>query len=266
MPNCMGGTSFTAKRSELSCGARIHRGGYDGGMAVGKGQHFNEAGLKFLRGLKRNNDRDWFNARKGIYETELKAPMLAVIGEVNDALEGFAPEFVRDPAKIMMRIYRDTRFSKEKIPYKDHVAAWWARRGMEKTSGGGFYLDISPTRVMIAAGVYMPEREQLLAIRRHLLERHEEFRGILAGKKLKAAGLQPIERAMMTRPPKSFAGDHPAIDLVMQRQWGVAGELPAEVATSGSLVAEIVKRFKLAEPLVTFLNEPLVVTTRAPLF
>ena len=236
--------------------------GYDGEM----GSHFNEAGLKFLRGLKRHNEREWFNARKSVYESELKAPMLAVIGEVNEALEAFAPEFVRDPAKIMMRIYRDTRFSKNKLPYKDHVAAWWARRGMEKTSGGGFYLDVSPTQVMIAAGVYMPEREQLLAIRRHLVERHGEYRTILAGKKLKAAGMEPIERAMMTRPPKGFDAGHPSTDLVMQRQWGVAGHLPAEVSMSGALVGEILKRFKLASPLVSFLNEPLVSVVKAQLF
>jgi uncharacterized protein (DUF2461 family) len=71
---------------------------------------------------------------------------------------------------------------------------------------------------------------------------------------------------MMTRPPKGFAADHPAIDLVMQRQWGVAGKLPAEVAVSGTLVAEIVKRFKLAAPLVSFMNEPLVSAAKAPLF
>jgi uncharacterized protein (TIGR02453 family) len=230
------------------------------------GAHFSEAGFKFLRGLKRNNEREWFNARKAIYETELKAPMLAVIGEVNEALLEFAPEFVRDPAKIMMRIYRDTRFSKNKLPYKDHVAAWWARQGMEKTSGGGFYLDVSATQVTVAAGVYMPQPEQLLAIRRHLLERHTEFRSLLAGKKLRAAGMEPIERAMMTRPPKGFAAEHAAIDLVMQRQWGVSCHLPAEVALTPRLVGEVVKRLRLAEPLVVLLNEPLIPAAKRPLW
>ncbi len=234
--------------------------GYHQGMAA----HFDEAGFRFLRGLKRNNDREWFNARKDVYESRLKAPMLAVIAEVNDALMDFAPEFVRDPARIMMRIYRDTRFSNNKLPYKQHLAAWWARRGMERTSGGGFYLQISPEEVTIAAGVYMPEREQLLAIRRRLLDRHEDFRRLMAEKKLRAAGMESIEMAMMARPPKGFRADHPAIDLVMQRQWGVAARLPAELALGPTLVSETVRRFRMTEPLVSFLNAPLISDIASP--
>jgi uncharacterized protein (TIGR02453 family) len=219
--------------------------------------HFNEAGLKFLRNLKRNNDREWFNPRKETYETEVKAPMLAVIAEVNHALAGFAPEYLRDPAKIMMRIYRDIRFSPNKQPYKTNAAAWWARQGMEKTTGAGFYLDVSPEQVTIAAGCYMPAKEQLLAIRRYLLDHHEEMRKLLAGKKLTSAGMLPFEGATLTRPPKGFPADSPAIDLILHRQWGVAARLPAQEALQPGFVAEIVKRYKLALPLVTLLNEPI---------
>jgi uncharacterized protein (TIGR02453 family) len=230
------------------------------------GTHFSEAALKFLRGLKRNNDREWFAARKEIYERELKAPMLAMIGEVNEHLGEFAPEFVRDPAKCMFRIYRDTRFSKDKKPYKDHAAAWWVRRGLEKTSGGGFYFAVSATEVTIAAGVYMPEPPQLLAIRRHLLEHHEELRAMLAAKALKKVGMTAMESATMTRPPKGFSADHPGIDLIRQRQWGVSAELPAETALSPALVDEIVKRYRLAAPLIALLNEPLQAEAKGPIF
>src|ERR1700721_614550 len=84
--------------------------------------------------------------------------------------------------RVMMRIYRDIRFAKDKRPYKTHVSAWWAREGLQKTSGGGFYFDVSATEVTVAAGVYMPEREQLLAIRRHLSEHHAGFPAVRAGK------------------------------------------------------------------------------------
>src|SRR5258708_23675783 len=136
--------------------------------------HFSGEALKFLRGLKRNNDRAWFEARRGLFEKELKEPMLRLIGEVNEAMAEFAPMHVRPPQKIMMRIYRDIRFSKDKRPYKNHVSAWWVRDGLQKTSGAGFYFSVTPEEVVIAAGVYMPEREQLLAIRRCLAEPHEE--------------------------------------------------------------------------------------------
>jgi uncharacterized protein (TIGR02453 family) len=117
------------------------------------GTQFSNEALKFLRGLKKNNDREWFGERKDVYERLLKAPMLALIDEVNHAMLEFAPEHVRPAQKIMMRIYRDIRFSKDKRPYKNHVSAWWVRDGLQKTSGGGFYLQVSSTEVLIAAGV-----------------------------------------------------------------------------------------------------------------
>ena len=95
--------------------------------------HFSPEALKFLRGLKRNNDREWFEARKPTYESELKAPLLGVIAAINDAMHDFAPHHIRPAQKIAMRIYRDIRFSPNKAPYKTQVAGWWAREGLEKT-------------------------------------------------------------------------------------------------------------------------------------
>ncbi len=235
--------------------------------------HFSPKAITFLRGLKRNNDRTWFNDRKTVYEQELKTPMLALIEEINHALVEFAPDHVRPPAKAMMRIYRDIRFSNDKRPYKHQIAAWWARTGLEKTSGGGFYFHISATEVHISAGAYMPERDQLLAIRRHLLDHHQDARAILkeieSAKRpptLKTAPMLQFDGLKLTRAPKGFPADHPALDLILQRQWGVTSELPADMATSPKLLEEIVTRFRLAAPLVSLLNAPLKVRAREPLF
>ena len=225
--------------------------------------HFSAEAMKFLRGLARHNDREWFNARKAIYERELKEPMLAVISRINQDLSAFAPEHVRPPQKAMMRIYRDTRFSKEKIPYKTHMSAWWARAGLEKTSGGGFYLEISPRQVIVAAGCYMPERDQLLAIRRYLLEHHEELRALLADKKL-ARLAAPFEGLSLTRAPKGFPAEHPAMDLILRRQWGVSATLSGELAVEPGLVSEVVARFRAMTPLVEFLNRPLTSAAAKP--
>jgi uncharacterized protein (TIGR02453 family) len=227
--------------------------------------HFSNEAIKFLRGLKRNNDRIWFDERKAIYERELKTPMLALIGEINEAMLDFAPMHVRPPQKIMMRIYRDIRFSKNKQPYKTHVSAWWVREGLEKTSGGGFYFHMSPEEVFVAAGVYMPEREQLLAIRRHLAEHHQEFRALMKAKKLRSL-MAEFDGASLTRAPKGFPEDHPAIDLLKNRQWGVSAKLPGETATKASLGKEVVERFKAAAPMIAMLNEPLVGKPKKPLF
>jgi uncharacterized protein (TIGR02453 family) len=219
--------------------------------------YFSQESLKFLRALKRNNRRDWFDPRKPLFETVLKAPMLKIIEGVNDAMIEFAPEHLRPAPKCMMRIYRDTRFSNDKTPYKNRVAAWWARHGLEKTSGGGFYLHLSATELILAAGVYMPEREQLMAIRNFLLVHHAEVRALLQDKKLLRL-FSPDHGEVMSRPPKGFPRDHPAIDLLKCRQWAVVAKLPVEQALQPDLVKRIVLHFRAAAPLVALLNRPLI--------
>ncbi len=222
--------------------------------------------MKFLRGIARHNDREWFEARRDVYERALKQPMLALIDEINAAMEAFAPDHIRPPHKIMMRIYRDTRFSKDKRPYKIHIAAWWARRGMEKTSGGGFYLDISPQALTVAAGVYMPERDQLLALRSWMAEHHAEYRASVKRLRKPRAGttaaFEGIDPQALTRMPKGFAANHPADELLRARNWGVGASLPPELALQASLAAEIARRFRLAAPLVHQLNAAILAGKR----
>ena len=217
--------------------------------------HFSSAALKFLRGIKRNNDREWFEPRKPIYEAELKQPMLALIEAINAEMAHFAPAHVRPAHKILMRLYRDVRFSADKAPYKSHIAAWWSREGMEKTSGGGYYLHLSATELIIAAGVYMPQREQLFAIRTYLLDHHEEMRSLLADKKLKSL-MPQFEGNPLTRSPKGFPADHPAADLLLCRQWGLSATLPADVSLHPDLLREVVGRFRVVSPYVDRLNTP----------
>jgi uncharacterized protein (TIGR02453 family) len=218
--------------------------------------HLRPEGLKFLRGLEKHNDREWFNERKAVYEAELKEPMLAIIRKVTDAMLEFAPNHVRPAEKSLFRIYRDTRFSNNKLPYKNHVAAWWSHQGMEKTSGAGFYFQVSPKGVVIAAGAYMPEKEQLAAIRHWLLENHVAFRAILNKPAVKRT-FKEFEGEALTRPPKGFPPDHPAIDLIKCKQWGLSTELPAEAALEANFAATLVKHFKLLAPMVDALNTPI---------
>jgi uncharacterized protein (TIGR02453 family) len=219
--------------------------------------HFSPEALKFLRGLARNNHREWFNARKPIYERELKTPMLALIDEINGELADFAPQHIRPAHKCMFRIYRDTRFSADKSPYKKQISAWFARQGLEKKSGGGFYFHLSGKELTIAAGVYMPEREQLLAIRNYLLEHYAEYRQLIRARQLKRL-MGEFDGLRLHRPPRGFPKNHPAMDLIACRQWGVAATLPPETALKPTLRKEIVSRFRAATPMVEFLNRPLI--------
>src|ERR1700691_3533002 len=229
---------------------------------------FREAGLRFLRSLRRNNRREWVEAHKPEFERELKQPMLALIETVTHAMEAFAPGRVRPPQKCMMRIYRDIRFSSDKRPYKSHISAWWSRAVLEKTSGGGYYMHISPDEVLIAAGLYMPEREQLLAIRGYLAVHHAEVRRLLNDRKLRRT-MESFSGMPLTRAPKGFPKDHPAMDLLLCRQWGVEAKMPTTEALKKDFAKEVIRSFRLACQLVEALNTPLLISIqkkRRPLF
>jgi uncharacterized protein (TIGR02453 family) len=207
--------------------------------------------LTFLRGLARNNDREWFQPRKEIYETKIKAPMVEFIEAINAELMDFAPEHVNDPKKAFYRIYRDTRFSNDKTPYKTHIAAIFPRKDLQKHSSAGFYVQISPQGVGIAAGAYMPGPDELRAIRAWLAEHHEEFR---KAARVPEKLLGKLTGASVTRMPKGFDPAHPAADLLKQKQWLYWQELDVKLATSPKLVKEVVKRFQVAAPVLAMLN------------
>jgi len=223
--------------------------------------YFTQDSLRFLRGLRRNNDRDWFDARRDVFERAVKTPMLALIERLTLGMAGYAPAHVRPAAKCLFRIYRDTRFSADKSPYKTHLGAWWSHTGMPKTSGAGFYMHVSGTEFVIAAGAYMPEKDQTLAIRRHLLEHHEEWKRLIQDRRL-LRDFSVHDPMALTRAPKGFPPDHPAIEWIQWRQWGVTAHLPAEFALRSTLAADLERRFRLAAPLVRFLNAPLAAAAR----
>jgi uncharacterized protein (TIGR02453 family) len=218
--------------------------------------YFRPEALKFLRDLARHNDREWFQPRKAIFDAELKEPMLAVVRKVTDAMLEFAPQHVRPAEKSLFRIYRDTRFAADKRPYKTHVAAWWSHQGLEKTSGAGYYFHVSAKEVVIAAGAYMPEKDQLAAIRNWLLENHESFRKLVQ-KPAMRKHFTEFDGNALTRPPKGFPAEHPAMDLIKCRQWGLGATLPAEMALDKNFAATVIKHFKLVAPMVDALNEPI---------
>lgn len=218
--------------------------------------YFRSEALKFLRNLARHNDREWFTPRKATFEVELKEPMLAIVRKITDAMTDFAPNHVRPAEKSLFRIYRDTRFSSDKRPYKTHVAAWWSHQGLEKTSGAGYYFHISPKEVIIAAGAYMPDKDQLAAIRHWLLDHHAEFRKLLARPAVRKA-FSEFDGNPLTRPPKGFPCDHLALDLIQNRQWGLSAALPAEAALKPDIAAVVIRYFKLAAPIVDALNTPI---------
>jgi uncharacterized protein (TIGR02453 family) len=212
--------------------------------------------MKFFRAIEKNNRREWFQPHKHIYEEQVKAPMLELVAAVNAEMRKFAPAYVRDPERAVYRIYRDTRFSRDKTPYKTNIAAVFTRRGFEKHAGAGYYFSVSPKEIEVAGGVYMPGAEELRAIRLHLLENHAEFVRILSARRL-CALMGELKGERLSRVPKGFPAGHPATGLVRYRQWLLWAMLDPPLATTPKLFGEIVARFRAMAPFIDFLNAPL---------
>ena len=181
--------------------------------------------------------------------------MIALCEVLNEEFRKFAPEYVNDPKKAIYRIYRDTRFSSDKSPYKTHLAAVFPRRGHSKEASPGFYFAVSLKGIDVAGGVYQPAPDQMLAIRTWIAENHLKFCKAsgapekLMGGKLHGESLQRI--------PKGFDAAHPAADLIKMKRWLYYTTLGPELVTSPKLVAELVKRFRIMLPVLEMLNEPL---------
>ena len=240
----------TARIRAVHCGrggGRLAKTGFPG---------FSAEGIEFFRKLMKNNRREWFQPRKEIFETKLKQPMRELVHEVNREMARFAPEYVTDPDKAIYRIYRDTRFSKDKTPYKDHIAASFHRSGANSGGEGGYYFAVSHKEVAIGGGIYMPMPETLKAVRAHLAEHHEEFRKIVRGKAVRKL-YGDVHGEQLTRPPKGFTPDHPAADLVRYKQLLFYVELAPALATSRELQPTIVAHFRAITPFLQYLNRPL---------
>ena len=214
---------------------------------------FPPEGVEFLRKLKKNNKREWFQPRKEIFDEKVKAPMLELTTAVMMALADFAPGHVSDPNKAIFRIYRDTRFSNDKTPYKSHIAASFPRRGGCKTSG--YYFSVSAEEIEVGGGVYMPSPEDLRAIRGYLAHHHEEFRGITAAREVKRL-YGDMTGDTLTRTPKGFEPDHPAADLLRMKQFLLFRTLDVSLATTPKLYRELVRHFQAVTPFLEFLYRP----------
>jgi uncharacterized protein (TIGR02453 family) len=211
-------------------------------------------GIQFMRGLARHNNREWFLPRKPIFEEKVRQPMRQLVEAVNAAMKSFAPEYVADPDKAIYRIYRDTRFSQDKTPYKDRIAASFPRRGLP--GGAGYYFAVSHKVVAIGGGIYMPAPETLFAIRNHVALHHQDFRRIAKARAVKELFGQ-IQGEQLSRVPTGFEANHPAADLLRFKQFLLYVERPPELAAGPELSGEIVKRFRAMRPFLEFLNAPL---------
>ena len=218
---------------------------------------FPRESLTFLRALKRNNRREWFQPRKERFDTEVRAPMLAIIERLAPDLHAIAPEIVVDPKTAMYRIYRDTRFSENKTPYKTHVAAVFPWRGLAKHEGAGLYFHISPDEVWIGGGMYAPPTPQLQAVREHIAANVKRLRAIVESPGFRRQ-VGSLDGERLQRVPRGFPKEHEAAGYLKYRQFLAGRELSPTAACSPKFYTTLIDVFRQVAPLARFLNEPLV--------
>ena len=216
---------------------------------------FAPAAITFLRNLARNNKREWFQPRKEQYESLIKVPMLQLVECLNNELAAFAPDYMTPPQKSVFRIYRDTRFSANKAPYKTHVAAIFPLQNAPKNYGSAFYFHFTQKELLVFGGVWSPEREELLAIRNLLLEHHQEFAALLRSRQLRER-FGELRGEQLTRMPAGFPVEHPAESLLRRKQWYLETTADVGLITGPKLLPELVRYFQMMAPVVDFLNRP----------
>lgn len=218
--------------------------------------YFTPATFKFLEQLAEHNDKAWFEAHKGEYEDCVRTPALAYIAAMAPRLADFAPEFCADARKMggsLMRVYRDTRFARDKTPYKTNVGIQFRHALGKDVHAPGFYLHVAPAECFLGVGSWHPEADLLGRIRERIAEQPARWRAACDDRAFSAHW--QLAGDALTRPPRGFAADHPEIaDLKRKDFIGLCGLTRKEV-TGARLVDLSAERFAAAAPFMRFLCE-----------
>ena len=214
------------------------------------------ATLKFLKDLSKNNNRDWFQANKKEFDAAhdnvvaLAGYLIGEIGRFDPAISSL------EPKSCVFRIYRDIRFSKDKSPYKTNLGAYFAPGG-RKSMQPGYYIHIQPGQCFIAAGKHMPDAGELLKIRNKISSNSKEFLSIVEKRSFRDKfGVLHGDR--LSRPPKGFAEDSPAIEYLKLKSFTVYTEYKKDkLITSPDFPKTVVKDFKAMFPLINYLRKAL---------
>ena len=219
---------------------------------------FTHDALGFLRGIKKNNNKTWFEAHRADYESHVREPMRELIGEMDARFRRLAPEIGGDPKRSMFRINRDIRFSKDKSPYKTHAACWFHHSRASKQVGSeanegsaGFYFHLEPGASMVGAGLWMPPSNQIKRLRNAIDDDPRGFDRMTRSLR-RFGGLD--DEAMLKRMPRGYEETHPAAKWLRHTSFTSGRRLTDAQVTSPKLGAILEKEFAGLLPLVRWLN------------
>lgn len=219
---------------------------------------FSKATIGFLDELAVNNNREWFEANKPRYESLVREPALEFIAAMGPVLEALAPHFRADPRKAggsLMRVYRDTRFSRDKTPYKTNVGIQFRHELGKDVHAPGFYVHIASDECFLGVGCWHPDADALGRIRDFIAANPKKWFSVRDQKKFGAQWA--LAGDSLSRPPRGYAAEHPAMEDLRRKDFIALAPVSRAEATDPGLVALAGARFAVAAPFMKFLCEAL---------
>lgn len=210
--------------------------------------------LDYLRDLQKNNNRDWYHSHKKRYEKECKQPFRDFIGELILGLQADDPQIQIEPKDAVFRIARDTRFSRDKTPYKTHVGALISKYGRRGKEHPGFYFHLEPGRLMLGGGAYFVERSSLDHIWHKIQLEHDRFRSIIEDKNF-VEKFEEVKGDRYKRIPKEYRDFAEQEPLIANKQYFFMTEMPSETALQDDFLDFTLDYFRAGKPLNDFLAE-----------
>ncbi len=221
------------------------------------GGHIRPELFRFFEELSRNNEREWFEARKSRYELSVREPLLAFVRDFEAPLEAISQHLVADDRKIggsLFRIHRDTRFSKDKTPYKTWAALQFRHEAGKDVHAPGFYLHLAPGNVMMGAGCWHPAREALDSIRVEIAGRPDRWQA--ARDEIISAGFELAGEALKNV-PRGYDAGHPAADDLKRKDFIAMRQLSEKEVCAADFVERYAALCATAAPLMRFLTSAL---------
>jgi uncharacterized protein (TIGR02453 family) len=223
---------------------------------------FTERLFDFLRELTENNDRDWFERHKARYEADVREPARAFIRAMGSRLGEVSPHFVADDRKVggsLMRVYRDTRFSKDKTPYKTNVGISFRHAAGKDIHVPGFYLHLEPGQVFIGVGMWHPEPEPLRAVRAKLHAEPATWRAA-TGEGSAFRSRYRLGGDSLKRVPREYPAEHPLAEDLRRKDFIGVIDLSTQEATSPTFVDTVAGAFCDGKAFMRFLCDAVGVT------
>ncbi len=212
--------------------------------------YFGRETFRFLRDLADNNDREWFRANRARYEERVRDPALRFIQDFAAELGKLSGHFRAGP-RALFRIHRDTRFSKDKSPYKIYTGIQFRHDRAKDVHAPGYYLHIEPSGVFAGVGIWRPDSISLRAIRERIAEKPAEWKKATRAKRFRES--LNLQGDRLKRAPKGFDAEHPLVDDLRWKDFIAIRNLPQSFVAGADLPKELAALYRSGSPFMRFL-------------